>query len=119
MPGHFDLVITTDNARRSAEFFLRDSAGGQLAYRSIDFTGVPVGRQQALFDLRDYLRLYVEEGSEDVISQEREVQVAELRASHLSIAAGMVTHVFHVFGWLDVKDEVLAAWQQRLLKQTH
>ena len=77
MPGHFDLVITTDNARRIAEFFLRDSAGVQLAYRSADFTAVPVGRQQALFDLRDYLRLYVEEGNEDAAVAEAGAWIAE------------------------------------------
>jgi hypothetical protein len=53
---------------------------------------------------------------DDVIRQEREVQVAELRASHLSLAADMVKHVFHVFGWLDVKDETITQWQQQLLK---
>lgn len=54
---------------------------------------------------------------EDVIRQEREIQVAELRASHLMVAADMVKHVFHIFGWLDVKDEMIASWQQRLLKR--
>jgi len=54
---------------------------------------------------------------EDTIRQQREVQVAELRASHLTIAVDMVKHVFHVFGWLDVKDEVIASWQQRLLNR--
>jgi hypothetical protein len=54
---------------------------------------------------------------EDVIRQEREVQVSELRASHLTIAAEMVKHVFHVFGWLDVTDEAITYWQQRLLKR--
>lgn len=41
---------------------------------------------------------------DDPIGQDREVQVAELRASHLAIAAEMARHVFHVFGWLDVED---------------
>lgn len=54
---------------------------------------------------------------EDVIRQEQEVQIAELRASHLTIAAEMVKHVFHIFGWLDVRDAVIASWQQRLLKR--
>jgi hypothetical protein len=54
---------------------------------------------------------------EDVIRQESELQVSELRASHLAVAAEMVKHVFHVFGWFDVKDDVIASWQQRLLKR--
>jgi hypothetical protein len=53
---------------------------------------------------------------EDIIRQEREVQGAELRASHLAIAAEMVKHVFHVFGWLNVHDDVITSHQQRLLK---
>jgi hypothetical protein len=56
--------------------------------------------------------------AEDIIQQEREVQVSELRASYLAIAAEMVKHVFHVFGWLDVKDQVMMSWQERLLKRT-
>ena len=54
---------------------------------------------------------------EDIIRQERDVQVAELRASHRTIAADMVKHVFHVFGWLDVKDERITSWQERLVKR--
>ena len=41
---------------------------------------------------------------EDTITQEREIQVVELRASHLDIARETVKHVFHVFDWLDVTD---------------
>ena len=84
MPGHFDLVITTDNARRIAEFLLRDSAGVQLAYRSIDLVAVPVGRQQALFDLRNYLRLYVEEGNEDAVVTEAGVWTRRTTAARRS-----------------------------------
>jgi hypothetical protein len=76
------------------------------------------GRQLAAMDpmvvffLSDY---YI--AQDDVIRREREVQVAELRASHLTLAADMVKHVLHVFGWLDVTDETIAHWQQRLLKR--
>jgi len=54
---------------------------------------------------------------EDVIRQEREVQVAELRAAHLTIAVEMVKHVLHVFGWMDVTDNTIASWQQKLTKK--
>ena len=54
---------------------------------------------------------------EDVIRQEREVQVAELRASPLAIAAEMVKHVLHVFDWMDVSDAIIADWQQKLIKR--
>jgi hypothetical protein len=54
---------------------------------------------------------------EDVISQEREVQVSELRASYLAIAAEMVKHVFHVFNWMDPQDSMIASWQQKLIKR--
>ena len=55
--------------------------------------------------------------SDDVIRQEREIQVAELRAKHLTIAVEMVTHVFHVFDWMDVNEGMIVSWQQRLLKK--
>jgi len=54
---------------------------------------------------------------EDVIRQEREVQVAELRASQLAIAAEMVKHVLHVFDWMDVSDATIGDWQQKLIKR--
>ena len=56
---------------------------------------------------------------EDVIRQEREVQIAELRASHLAIAAEMVKHVLHVFNWMDVSDAVIGDWQQKFIKREH
>ncbi len=54
---------------------------------------------------------------EDVISQGEDVRVVELQASYLDIAARMVKHVFHVFHWSDVKDEVITTWQQKLLRR--
>lgn len=54
---------------------------------------------------------------EDTISQEREVQVVELRASHLDIAREFVKHVFHVFDWPDVTDTMIAGWQNKLIKR--
>jgi hypothetical protein len=54
---------------------------------------------------------------EGVISQAENLQVVELRASHLDVAAKMVKHVFHVFNWADVQDKVIANWQQKLLRR--
>ena len=54
---------------------------------------------------------------EDTISQERELQVVELRASHLDVAREMVKHVFHVFDWSDPADTMIFGWQQKLLKR--
>lgn len=55
--------------------------------------------------------------TEDVISQEVSIRVAELRASNLEIAAKLVRHVFHVFNWLDVAEGVIEQWQQKLLQK--
>ncbi len=63
MPSHFDLIVTADN-RRIAEFQLLDGDGSQLAFRQTDFSTIPVSRLQGLFDLGDYVRLYVEGGKE-------------------------------------------------------
>jgi len=83
MSARFDLVITADQASRTAEFRLLDEHGTQLAYRETDFSTIPVGVQHGLFDLRNYLRHYVEDGkqvaavagigvciAEDVLGQE-------------------------------------------------
>jgi len=65
------------------------------------------GRQLAAFDpMIDLWEDYV--AHEDVIGQEREIQVAELRASHMAVAADMVKHLFHVFGWLNPTDAMIA-----------
>jgi hypothetical protein len=77
MPAHFDLVITADDSRRTAEFTLRDSAGVQIAYRQTDFKPISVSHQQGLFDLRNYLRLYVEEGKERAAMAEIGVCIAQ------------------------------------------
>jgi hypothetical protein len=55
--------------------------------------------------------------SEEVISQQETLQVAELKAAPLDVAARVVKHVSHVFNWLDVTDGVIASWQQKLLKR--
>lgn len=77
MPTHFDLIITADYPNRTAELTLRDSAGVQLAYRQTKFEKISVSLQQGLFDLRNYLRLYVEEGKEVAAVAEIGVCIAE------------------------------------------
>lgn len=75
------------------------------------------GRQLASYDpMVDFFAgEYISQ--EEVITQEREVQVVELRASHLSIAAQMVKHVLHVFNWMDPDDSMITSWQQKLVKR--
>lgn len=77
MPTLFDLIIDADDANRTAEFTLRDSAGVQTAYRQTDFNTISVSHQQGLFDLRNYLRLYVEEGKERAAMAEIGVCIAQ------------------------------------------
>jgi hypothetical protein len=64
MSARFDLVITADQASGTAEFRLLDEHGTQLAHRETNFSTVPAGLQHGLFDLRNYLRHYVEDGKQ-------------------------------------------------------
>jgi hypothetical protein len=64
MPANFDLIITTAYPQGAAELCLFDAHGVQVAYQLTDFQKIPVGRQQGLFNLRDFVRLYVEPGQE-------------------------------------------------------
>ncbi|EXI76668.1 MAG TPA: CHAT domain-containing protein, partial [Candidatus Accumulibacter phosphatis] len=77
MSTHFDLLIAADHPSRRAEFSLCDAAGVQLAYRQTAFANVSVSHQQGLFDLRDYLRLYVEAGKQGAAVAEIGVCIAE------------------------------------------
>jgi tetratricopeptide (TPR) repeat protein len=78
MPARFDLIITADYPSRTAEFSLRDAAGVQIAYKKTEFRDkISVSHQQGLFDLRNYLRLYVEEGQERAAVAEIGVCIAE------------------------------------------
>jgi hypothetical protein len=77
MKAHFDLIITADYDKRTAEFTLNDAAGTQLAFRQTDFKTISVSQQQGLFDLRNYLRLYVQEGQERAAVAEIGVCIAE------------------------------------------
>jgi len=77
MPAHLDLVITADYPRRTAEFTLRDSDGVQLAFRQTDFKNISVSHQRGLFDLRNHIRLYVEDGKKRAAVEEIGVCIAE------------------------------------------
>jgi tetratricopeptide (TPR) repeat protein len=77
MTSHFDLVVTADDAKRVADFRLLDDHGVQIAFKQTDFTSIGVGRQQGLFDLRDFLRNYVEAGLESAAMAEIGVCIAE------------------------------------------
>src|SRR5712691_7238983 len=77
MPSHFDLIITADDPNRMAELRLLDAHGSQLAFRQADFKTIAASRQQGLFNLRDYLRHYVEPGREVTSVAEIGVCIAE------------------------------------------
>jgi tetratricopeptide (TPR) repeat protein len=77
MPTHFDLIITADHPNRMAEFRLLNADGGQLAWRQTDFKTIPASRLQGLFDLRNYLRLYFEEGRQAAAAADIGVSIAE------------------------------------------
>jgi hypothetical protein len=62
MPDQFNLIITV--AEHRAEFSLRDEHGVQIAFQQTEFNTISISLQQGLFDLRNYLRNYVEEGNE-------------------------------------------------------
>jgi tetratricopeptide (TPR) repeat protein len=63
MPN-FDLIITADYPNRTAELRLLDAHGSQLAFRQTDFKNILMSLREGLFDLRNYLRLYVRPGQE-------------------------------------------------------
>lgn len=77
MPSSFDLIITADHPNGTADFRLLDSAGVQLAFRQTDFKSITIGHWQGLFDLRNFLRDYVEEGKEVTAVAEVGVCIAE------------------------------------------
>ena len=77
MPSHFDLIITANYLKSTAEFRLLDGHGSQVACRQTDFKAVTTSHLQGLFDLRNYLRLYVEAGKEAAAVAEIGVCIAE------------------------------------------
>ena len=77
MPSDFDLIITADYPSRTAELRLLDAHGLQLAFRQMDFKTIAVSRRQGLFDLRNFLHNYVEDGKEAASVAEIGVCIAE------------------------------------------
>jgi len=77
MSSNFHLIITADYPNRTAELRLLDAHGSQLAFRQTDFKTIAVSRQQGLFDLRNHLRDYVENGKEAASVAEIGVCIAE------------------------------------------
>lgn len=77
MPTHFDLIIIADTPNFTAEFRLLDADGSHLAYRHTDFKTISPSHRYGLFDLRNYLRLYVAEGKEPAAVAEIGVCIAE------------------------------------------
>jgi len=75
MSEHFDLIVSVKD--HSATFRLLDNSGAQIAYRHTDFTPISVSRQHGLFDLRDYVRLYVAADNEAAAVAEIGVCIAE------------------------------------------
>lgn len=71
MTDGLTLSITTNEGARRAEIRLLDVGGAQLAFHSVDFSAIPVGTRNALFDLRKYLRFYVD-------PQEHETEMARV-----------------------------------------
>ena len=77
MSPNFDLVITADTPSLTAELRLLDGAGIQLAYRLTDFKTIVASHRQGLFDLRNYLKNYVEQGKQTASVAEIGVCIAE------------------------------------------
>jgi len=67
----FDLVVAADSENFRINLRLMRTGGGQIAARSVDFRPLPLSKKQALFDLRSYLRPYVEKGHEEECVAER------------------------------------------------
>ncbi|MCT0208660.1 CHAT domain-containing protein [Synechococcus sp. CS-1332] len=61
MPAHYQLRIGLDPSGRGADFRLLDAHGSQIDYHHTDIAALTASRQQGLFDLRQYLRDYIEE----------------------------------------------------------
>lgn len=74
---HFDLTISTGSHNLTADLRLCDEHGRQITYRRTDFTAIPVGKRQALFDLRDHLRYYVDPQDHAAAVAETGVCIAE------------------------------------------
>ena len=77
MPVSFDLVITADAINQTTEIRLLDEHGSQLAYRHTDFKKISLSRRLGLFDLRNYIRNYVDVSKETAAVADIGVCIAE------------------------------------------
>jgi tetratricopeptide (TPR) repeat protein len=77
MPSDFDLIITVDSPSLTAHFRLLDAHGSQLAFNQTDFRTLTLSDRRGLFDLRNYLRYYVESGHEAASVAQIGVCIAE------------------------------------------
>lgn len=77
MPDRYTLVITTNPAAHTADLRLLDTHGRQIGYHQADFSRISASHQHGLFDLRTYLRLYVEAGQESAAIGEIGICIAE------------------------------------------
>jgi tetratricopeptide (TPR) repeat protein len=77
MPISFDLHITADAINHTAEIRLLDGHGSQLAYRHADFKSISLSRRLGLFDLRNYVRNYVDASKEAAAVADIGVCIAE------------------------------------------
>ncbi|MGH8586328.1 MAG: hypothetical protein ACREWE_09175, partial [Gammaproteobacteria bacterium] len=77
MPQERAVLRVPAYPSRTVELRLLEAHGSQLAYRQTEFKAIAFSRQQGLFDLRDYLRHYVEAGKEAASIAEIGVCIAE------------------------------------------
>lgn len=77
MQSNFDLIINADHTNLTAEVRLLNAHGSQLAFQHTDFRTIPLSSWQGLFDLRNYLRNYVEERQQAAIVEEIGVCIAK------------------------------------------
>ena len=77
MAVRFDLIIDADSPSRTARLRLLDTDGRPLAEHQADLKTIPAGLAQGLFDLRDYLKHYVEAGKEPAAVARLGVLIAE------------------------------------------
>ncbi len=77
MADTFDLIITASASSQTAEFQLLDAHGAQLAYQQTDFQRLSDSHRRGLFDLRNFLRHYIDEGNESAAIAAVGVCIAE------------------------------------------
>ncbi|MDX1997773.1 MAG: CHAT domain-containing protein [Thermoanaerobaculia bacterium] len=77
MGSVFDLVLSADAETWRAELRLEDGHGGHLAFREVAFKSLPTSRVRALFELSDYLRIYVEPEHKRAEVEKLGVMIAE------------------------------------------